>query len=314
MNMPDAYVATMDAETGNLLDYPTRVSASYFGRNGGTEWSPDGRYLAYISSRSPLRGAFGTDVIVVRSAETGEIRELRPNLGSMGLPGWSPDGRSLLVGSADEKNRRGLFGVDAQTGEVEPLIYNAPDEYLIMGELLGDERKLLLSVLGEHGSRLSVRNLVSGDEEVLYRVGEGRGMVHARFDASADGRQVAFVLIKEDGGKSLMVMSTAGGEPRELFKCDKGKPWPQAVQWSHDGRFVYYVLWGYPEGDPTLGLWRVPAVGGEPEQLDWYMEHNVKQIPSFHPDGRRIAFTVSEFGAEVWMMEDFLPAMAGDEE
>jgi Tol biopolymer transport system component len=308
MNMPDAYVATFDVETGNLIDHPTLISNTYFGRNGGAEWSPDGRYLAYISMRGALPSAFGSEFIVVRSAETGEVRELQPSLGGMGLPHWSPDSRSLLARGADEQNRQGVFRVDAQTGEVEPLIYYESGEYLIMAEWLESDNRLLLSVLSEDGSRMSVRDQETGKEDVLYQGGEGRGRVHPRFDGSPDGRQLAFVLVREDGGKSLMVMPTSGGEPRELFRCDKGSPWPQAVQWSHDARYVYYVLWGYPEDDPRRGLWRVPANGGEPEQLDWYMEINAKQVPSFHPDGRRIAFTVSEFGAEVWVMEDFLPA------
>lgn len=310
MNMPDVYIATMDSETGNLLDHPTRVSQGYFGRNGGVQWSPDGRYLAYISQRGRLRGAFGTDVIVVRSTETGEVRELRPNLGSMGLPEWSPDGGSLLVGSVDEENRGGLFRVDAQTGEAEPLIQYASGEFLMMARWHGDDKTLLLCVMSEDGSRIAVRSLEGGSEKVLYRGGEGRGRIHPRFDVSPDGRQLAFVLVKEDAGKSLMVLPTAGGEPRELLRRNEGEPWPQVVEWSHDGRYIYYVLWGYPEEDPNRGLWRVPAGGGEPEQLDWYMEFDVKQIPSFHPDGRRIAFTVSEFGAEVWVMEHFLPSEA----
>ena len=113
--------------------------------------------------------------------------------------------------------------------------------------------------------------------------------------------------------RSLMVMPTAGGEPRELFRRNEGEPWPQVVEWSHDGHYVYYVLWGYPEEDPSRGLWRVPAEGGEPEHLGWYMEFDVKQIPSFHPYGRRIAFTVSEFGAEVWVMEHFLLSKTTDQ-
>jgi Tol biopolymer transport system component len=307
MNMPDVYVATMDPETGSLLERPTRISQGYFGRNGGAQWSPDGRYLAYISQRGRLRGAFGTDVIVVRSTETGEVRELRPNLGSMGLPEWSPDGRYLLVGSVDEENRGGLFRVDAQTGKVEPLIHYESGEFFMRARWLGNDETLLLSVMSEDGSRIAVRNLESGSEKVLYRGGEGRGRIHPRFDGSPDGRQLAFVLVKEDGTKSLMMMPTAGGAPRELLTRNEGDPWPQVVEWSPDGRYIYYVLWGYPEEDPNRGLWRVPADGGEPEQLDWYMEFDVKQIPSFHPDGRRIGFTVSEFGGEIWVMENILP-------
>jgi Tol biopolymer transport system component len=318
MNMPDVYVATLDVETGKpLLDHATPVSHSYFGGNGGAAWSPDGRYLAHISRRG-LRGSFGTDAIVVRSTETGGVRELVPSLGEVrDAPRWSPDGRSFLVPSSDEMNREGLFRVDAQTGEVEPLIYHLPGERLMMARWHGDDKTLLLYVISEEGramiSRISVRDLETDAEQVLYRA-EAPGWIHPGFDRSPDGRQLAFALDREDGGNSLMVMPTAGGEPRELFRCDKGEPSPGSVQWSHDGRYVYYGMGGGPEEDPRRGFWRVPAGGGEPEQLLQVSNAalNLVQIPSFHPDGRRIAFTVMEGGgAEVWVIEDFLPATAG---
>ncbi len=57
--------------------------------------------------------------------------------------------------------------------------------------------------------------------------------------------------------------------------------------------------------DGSLELWRVPAAGGPPEKLDLSMEQ-MRKI-RFHPDGRRIAFEAGSSGAEIWVMEHFLP-------
>jgi Tol biopolymer transport system component len=55
-------------------------------------------------------------------------------------------------------------------------------------------------------------------------------------------------------------------------------------------------------------LWRVPAAGGEPEQIGISMPGQLDH-PELSPDGRRITFAVFDTGAsEVWTLENFLPA------
>jgi len=51
-------------------------------------------------------------------------------------------------------------------------------------------------------------------------------------------------------------------------------------------------------------LWMIPTEGGEPRKLGLAMD---KILKSIHPDGQRIAFISHKGGAEIWVMENFLP-------
>ena len=55
--------------------------------------------------------------------------------------------------------------------------------------------------------------------------------------------------------------------------------------------------------------------GGEPQNLGLKMKPHIGVRPSFHPDGRRIAFTGpgTGHGGEVWAMENFLPGFTAQE-
>ena len=70
------------------------------------------------------------------------------------------------------------------------------------------------------------------------------------------------------------------------------------MAWSSDGRHVLFARRGE--------LWRVPAEGGEPENLGYVME-GLREL-RLHPDGARIAFTAGTDKGEVWVMENLLPA------
>jgi Tol biopolymer transport system component len=305
MTLSDVYLAAVDPETGRLRERPTRVSQRYFGSNAFPEWSPDGRYLAYISERGP-HGAMGSDALVIHSVEDGEVREIRPSLGPLAWLRWAPDGGSILVRSSDEENHSGLFSIDVQTGDEKPLVYFAEDEYHMDGEWLTDGESLVVRTFSSDGTRLGVRNLESGDERVLYRVSQPR-LIKGQVAVSPEGRHVAFALRGEDK-VGLMVMPIDGGEPRRLVGFSRGTPEPVFIEWSTDGRQIYFVRLGGSEAEEEKGLWRIPAGGGEPEPLEWLMESGALML-RFHPDGRRVALTrVEGSGAEVWVMEDFLPS------
>jgi Tol biopolymer transport system component len=74
------------------------------------------------------------------------------------------------------------------------------------------------------------------------------------------------------------------------------------VAWSRDGKSVFYPV----ETEGGHQLWRVSVAGGPAQKLDVQMEtlRNLR----VHPDGRRIAFDSGSGGAEVWVMENFLPS------
>jgi Tol biopolymer transport system component len=310
----DVYVVTIDPETGRLLEPPAPVTNRFTGSNHEAAWSPDGRYLAYLSDRSSVAGRVGGAVLVVRSADSGEKREIEPQLFQPSRLEWSPDARSFLAQAADADGRRGLFRIDAQTGEVEPLVL-WPEDGATAGSWgrTADELVLYRLFWGADGidnqrSRISVLDLETGRERVLAE----RNVYWPA--VSQDRRQVVFT--REGGGSSgdLVVVPVTGGEPRSLLRFDTDGPrWPLNPAWGPEGRHIYYLLRGESDDDRARGLWRVPVAGGEPEKLEWATEEYFKGTGTrspvqFHPDGRRIALVRREQGAEVWVMEDFLPA------
>ena len=307
MDMTDVYVAGFDPETGRLVDQPTRISQSFSGNNEDAVWSRDGRYLAYLSKRDPL-GRTGTDVIVTRSMDTGEQRELTPGIGPIYWPRWSPDGRSILVANYETGNK-GLFLVDVQTGEAEPAIDYGPDDYHLRAFWRSDGKSVFCWTYSEDGTRIGIRDLDSGAEKVLRHAAPDEGFISGGYAVSSDEMRLAFAYRDGQGGGqwSLMVMSTADSATSALLHFEAGTSWPQMIYWSPDGRYIYYRRHG--TGDKYVDLWRVSAEGGEPERLDWYEDADGRGM-SFHPDGRRIALTRGEFGSEVWVMEGFLPSNA----
>jgi Tol biopolymer transport system component len=308
IGMRDVYVATVDLETGRLLDPPSRVSESHFGSNGAPEWSADGKSVVFLSARK--RWSYPGGVIVVRSMETGDVKELEPKLGSVQWPRWFPDGRSILVRGADDTGR-GFFRVDVQTEEVEAVIRfpEGSPNYATRPEWINDGRELLYWWPDEEGTTFHAYNLETGTDRIFYgpsRRGAG-GSLYPRLAVSPDQRRIAFVL-RRDEGASIVTMPVDGGDPKALLPTYLDRP-PFELQWGPDGRYLYYV-----SGDE--GLWRVSVDGGIPENLDWFEEVRGGFF-RFQPGGSRVALTCAEGegGAEVWVMEDFLPESqdVGDE-
>jgi Tol biopolymer transport system component len=313
----DVHVAALDIETGRLLESPAPVTNRFTGSNRDPAWSSDGRYLAYLSDRSSVAGTVGGVVLVIRSSDSGEKREIQPQLHGPSQLEWSPDGRALLAQAGDGEGRRGIFRIDAQTGEVESLVLWPEDGGVFASwGRNADELVTFRLFAGDAGiederSRIGVLDLETGEERVLAE----RNVYWPA--VSRDRRQVVFTREVDGSSGELVVVPVRGGEPRSLLGFDTGGPgWPLNPAWGPEGRYIYYLLRGASEDDPARGLWRVPVAGGEPEQLEWATEEYIKGSGTrnpvvFHPDGRRIALTRRQQGAEIWVMEGFLPGMAG---
>ncbi|MDA2925049.1 tetratricopeptide repeat protein [Acidobacteria bacterium AH-259-L09] len=299
----DIYTAEMDPATGKITMPPARAIERFVGSSRDPDWSPDGKYLAYVLTRGPVPYDPGSRVLVIRSIETGEERELSPRLNSF-EPRWSPDGRFLLVGGVE----RGRFDlcriIDAQTGDVVGMVQGDPGQSLRGASWSPDGKSIfyLLRHGTKKGTSILVRDLETGQEKELYRVTSPERI----FDLvpSADGRHLAF-LPPNKTSTALKLLPTMGGEPRELLRAQKEER-IGSLAWTPDGR---YLLFG--KSHPTekkVVLWRIPAEGGEPQKLGLAMEGLVHL--RVHPDGRQIAFTARQFKQEVWVMENFLPELS----
>ncbi|MBI4503361.1 MAG: PD40 domain-containing protein [Gemmatimonadetes bacterium] len=291
----DVYVADVDLGRGKLRGTPTRLVQRFVGRNGNPDWSPDGKYLAYLSGRAPGL----TADLIIRSMESGDERVLAPKLRSAWRPRWSPDGRFILVTAVEDKGGGGgnaFHLIDAQTGAARVVVRPPPDGYVQWPTWSRDGRQLFYYKRTEktkHGLYALV--LQTGEERQIYEGGEINELV-----ASPDGRWLAFGA--GDRSDALTEIPVTGGPARVLLQLKAGED-AMPLAWTRHG-LLYRS---------AKRLWRLPPEGGTPmklelgEQVDWFPYWAL----SLHPDGTRIAFSAGEaFGLELWVMENFLPEPA----
>ena len=295
----DVYIASFDPTTGEVLAAPTAISGHYFGHDRVCDWSPDGRYLLYYSANLAPDGG---SAYSIRSAESGETRLLMPDLKAFLYARWSPDGYALIVPGMDRENRPGVFEVDVQSGKAERLpAFDDPEIIESFGKLIDvspDGGRVYYTKRGEDGPRIAAMDLESGSERILSDEEPGSGL--DPWALSPDGGHIAFAT--EDGTlHRLLVMTSAGGEAREIYRYEAEASWVQSIAWSRDGKSLLYSVRGASQ------IWRIAVDGGAPEKIGLSAEGTPAHL-SVHPDGRRIAFTGSRKGAEVWVMQGFLPS------
>jgi len=295
-------IATLDPATGKVLTPPEKIPQRFEGANGSPDWSPDGKYLAYVSMRD-----LGSK-LVIRSVETGEEREL-PHKYASDIH-WSPDGRSILVYDYNQTGGQ-LYLLNAQTGDATTILPGKPQIVLLGAAWSHDGKQIFYRRvhIGKTAYSWSVvaRDLETGEEKELL---SGDKYVPIAFAISPDGQQLAF-----SDTQVLQVMPSGGGEPREVLRLQPSETFAFATRpvWTPDGR---HILFGkgklYPddpetEANQSFELWRIPVEGGEPQKLGLAIK-GFRQL-SVHPDGRQIAFTQpgARRSNEIWAMENFLP-------
>jgi Tol biopolymer transport system component len=306
----DVYTAEFNPATGRVITQPQSATQRFVGSNSSPAWSPDGQYLAYLSSRTPRLLGHHPEVISIRSLKTGEEHDLSTSLGFLWGPiRWSPDGRSILVSGKDRKVRHGLFQVDAQTGEVTPVVMWEDRAIAIPAWFPDGKRLLYLSQHPEAGTIIGavvIRDLATGQEKVLFQSAAGVKIDDAAL--SPDGQQVALTLLdKETQSSVLKVLPVAGGEASELVRAKEPETIAgDSLSWSSDSRYIVFGKGRAIGQERKTQLLAISASGGEPHALGLAMD-SVSSV-SFDPNGHRLAFVAREGKnkVEVWVMENFL--------
>jgi Tol biopolymer transport system component len=316
----DVYTADFDPVAGKAVSQPQKAVQRFVGSNFSPAWSPDGQFLAYISSRHPGLVGHRPELISIRSLKTGEERDLAPKLSFLWGPiRWSPDGRSLLVPGKDAKTQHGLFLVDAQTAEITSAMMWG-DKAVEAPDWFPDGKRLIFASqrfeAGTVMTSIVIRDLATGQEEVFFQ--PAAGVEPADMALSPDGQQVALTLLeKETHSSVLKVFPVGGGEAHELVRAKE----PEVIvgdslSWSADSRYVVFgkalttnqeAQGGYFPTGRKVQLFAVPSTGGEPHSLGLATD-SVHRL-SFDPSGHRLAFAAGRAKTEIWVMENFLPAL-----
>ena len=296
----DVYTVSIDPVSLKPVSEPALVAKRYLGTNDGAGWSPDGKYLAYISHRGQERNKRMPGVICIHSLATGTERDIMPKLAALGgSVRWSPDGRSIMVFGWDRNGRNGPYQVDVQSGETALMLegimpFWSPDGrtvYLLRGPQNPEE-----------GMRIFVRNIADSSERELYRlpVGDFGPIV-----ISPDGKYLAFEdNVPNSTGQRILLLPTGGGEPRTLVEAPLILGYV-LLTWAPDSDQVLFAK----QGDKKNEIWRVSARTGEQAFVTDYPWTGNFRGAQISPDGRTMAYGFGQTRQEVWALENFLPAL-----
>jgi Tol biopolymer transport system component/tRNA A-37 threonylcarbamoyl transferase component Bud32 len=119
---------------------------------------------------------------------------------------------------------------------------------------------------------------------------------------SPDGRRIAFIRAGLIGFR-IYEVSPLGGQPRKVsdFPARRGHP----PSWSPDGRWLAVARAPSPREPALEGVYLLPVEGGEPRRLELPRDDGTPVIPSFSPDGRRLAYlSLTGFAAGTFHVAD----------
>lgn len=296
----DIYIADVGAKKGGGPVPVKKLALPHQGQNMFPDYAPDGDRIVFLSAPQ------GRGVILgFVSLKTGKVRELRLELPRYVGPRWiPPDGRSISVQSRDKDSLSVMYRVDVQTGGISPIV-SLDKGWVFFGfpAWAPDGQRVYYSCgLGSGKDRwIHVFDLKTGRSERLI----DKALEPTAIAISPDGKWLA--LMNDQGRRSLRIVPTSGGEPREIHGFEHPGGAVVTPTWSADGRSIYIPKLRQAEKN-TWDLYRVPIEGGEVETIELGLVR--VSLLSASPSGREIAFQSMGTGpqpSEVWVMENFLP-------
>lgn len=296
----DVYTAGIDLDSGELTSRVSKISKRFEGKNSFPAFSPDGKYLSYLSFRE---NSFNEKMVfVIHELETGTEIDLETDLYPGTSPGWfvprwTPDSKLLLVmAQKADKEAPGAYTIDILTGKTTLLGEPGAQG---MRPLIGfaqfgsDEKKLYhlwkkKTLASYNTDNHQTTRIFDSDKQIYYT------------EVSPDGKYFAF-RYWFDKPNELWILSTDGGEPTLIGSLPEDDKIDYPC-WTPDNRNVVLV------SRETGKIYKFPIDGTGPVILN--LPIRVNSILRIHPDGKQIVFdqaTTDKSHSGVWALDSFMP-------
>jgi dipeptidyl aminopeptidase/acylaminoacyl peptidase len=274
-NDTDVWMASWDGKEN------IRITSTKDGESS-PRWSPDGRYLSFISSRDGGKGG----QVWLLDRRGGEATRLTEIKGGVSGYEWSPDAARLAL-VVDDPDDDTTGGDSTKAKAPKPIVL---DRYHFKQDIQG--------YLGNTRSHLYLFDVAAKKLDTL---------TSGKYDEnnpswSPDGKMIAFVSDRSpDPDKSIntdiyLIEARKGAEMRRLttFEGDDNNSGSK-LAWSPDGKSIAYVR----GGSKTMSIYDqyrvaiVAVAGGEPRMLTESLDRPVT-APRWTADGTSLLFLVTD--------------------
>jgi len=231
-----------------------QITFSYEGERA-PRWSPDGRWIAFLSARPDMteppppseeeEEQAHKEQLWILPVEGGEAQRLTTMKEGVRAFDWMPDSKTIVFLAPEPRPQPMQFvRDDARKRKVDPVVEHEEKFRQQFWEIGVEDRKPELLYTGDFGV--------------------------AEFDIAPDGKQIVFNTNytgepNDYHAFDLFVLDMETGVARKLIERAGGKFQPQ---WSPDGTRIAFLA----NRDPSLSysqecVWEVAAEGGEPVNL-----------------------------------------------
>ena len=258
-------------------------------------YSPDGRHLAFTSTR-----AGGAPEVYVLSLEGGAVRRLTYDDTSEVLDGWSADGRSVYLSTSghDISRMNDVYRVPVEGGTPVPVVAGA---YVNESMAAPSPDGQTLAFVGRGFVQWWRRGSSHIDQSALWLRREGRP---ARYERLTDGAARDSWPMWAPDGRGLFFVSDRGGAQNVWYRPLEGTA--RAVTSFRDGRVVWPAIAaraGRIAFERDFGIWTLDAASGKAAAVPITLRGAAARRTVEHlsltsrfsdlalsPDGKKVAF------------------------
>ena len=247
-------------------------------------WSPDGRYLAFVSGRQEGKGG----QVWLLDRRGGEAQRLTTVKGGISEFAWSPDAKRLVL-VLDEETDSIARKDTAEKKTPKPIVI---DRYNFKRDIAG--------YLGTKRTHLALFDIATKKLDSLTSAAHDDDSP----SWSPDGQRIAFVRtpIAEPGrGREsdvYVIDARKGAAAKQL--TDFEGPDGGRLSWSPDGKWIAFTRGDEPKFSAySLGkLAVVPSDGSAPARVVTAQLDRPVSSPRFSADGQSVLATISDDRAE----------------